>query len=89
MFKKIIDATVAFFKGPQIAPVVPEAPYKIEVPVTDEVVSVIMEVTAPVEPVPVAPVVETVKKPRKAKEPDVKKPAAKKVPAKKTTKPKD
>jgi hypothetical protein len=100
MFKKIIDATVAFFKGPQPAPVVPEAPYKLEAPV-------VAETTVVVDPGPTGwagglriqvpesvPVVEAVKKPRKPRAPKVevkpvaKKPAAKKVPAKKTTKPK-
>ena len=85
MFKKIIDAIVAFFKGPQAAPVVTEAPYKIETPV--EVTVAEIAVAAPVVTEVVAPAKKArkpaAKKPvaaplRKADEPKPKKPAAKK-----------
>jgi hypothetical protein len=99
MFKKIIDATVAFFKGPQPAPVVVEEQVaEVVAPVVEP--AVVVEVPAPVA----EPVVEVVASVKKARKPRAVKPTPpagtirkEKVapakpptaPAKKTTKPKD
>jgi hypothetical protein len=76
MFKKIIDAIVAFFKGPQAAPVVAEAPYKVEASVvTEEVSPELVEALAPVA-IAEVPAIVVVEKPKKARKPAAKKPVA-------------
>lgn len=78
MFKKIIDAIVAFFTGSATKPVTVAAPYKIETPVESVAVTIAMAAPIVKEPTPALTIVA---KPKAVKAKPATKTAVKAVPA--------